>query len=429
MGVNKLYDLMWMLLYAEKISRKCANALNKLLPSDIPIVDQIVIPYYEPPDAICDYVLQTANTLIDKRQKVYLLHFYKPVWFLAYFLCRYGNIIGRFERLNPKVSIIPAITLFPKPINNTYLRILDNFFSFTMAAFMIKKLDQPIIWCFHHQDSHFLRFIKKEYKVIYDIVDYFFAVDAKDQTKMEINEKNLIARADKIFVNSRALLGIKQKLTDKKIIVVPLGFDMKSFQNDCINHRKANRAEDRLFRTIKGLKVGYIGNFQTRVDFRLLNEVVGKMPKVNFIFTEAFVPEDSDHADIIVSMKRLSAFKNVFFFPRTTDRKIICRLIKRFDICIIPYQEKLKCNRYCFPMKFMEYFYMGKPVISTPILELYRYRNLIYIGRTAKEWINRINYLVKKPWPEINSKKEKEIARQNSWDQKISTILMDIRTI
>jgi len=70
-------------------------------------------------------------------------------------------------------------------------------------------------------------------------------------------------------------------------------------------------------------------------------------------------------------------------------------------------------------MKLFEYFYMGKPVISTPIEELKRFPKFVKTGDTAEEWEHNIKELLSKPWPRRFQKEQRRLATQNSWEKKL----------
>ena len=74
-------------------------------------------------------------------------------------------------------------------------------------------------------------------------------------------------------------------------------------------------------------------------------------------------------------------------------------------------------------MKLFEYFYMGKPVLSSPINELKYYQRFVKIGNTVKEWQRYIKELLEKSWPEDFRSKQKEIALDCTWNNKINVIL------
>jgi hypothetical protein len=97
-------------------------------------------------------------------------------------------------------------------------------------------------------------------------------------------------------------------------------------------------------------------------------------------------------------------------------------MLKHIDIGMIPYDVSQEFNRYSYPMKLFEYFYMGKPVISTPIEELKRFPMYVYMGKSAREWIGGIEKLSSYSWPDMNQKEQRKLAQENSWVQKIDKI-------
>jgi hypothetical protein len=69
-----------------------------------------------------------------------------------------------------------------------------------------------------------------------------------------------------------------------------------------------------------------------------------------------------------------------------------------------------------------EYFYMGKPVLATPIEELKRFPAFVTIGKTVEDWEKHITILLSKPWPLRFQKEQKQLAIENSWNRKICQI-------
>jgi len=66
------------------------------------------------------------------------------------------------------------------------------------------------------------------------------------------------------------------------------------------------------------------------------------------------------------------------------------------------------------PVKLYEYFALGKPVVSTPIPEVKRFKNLIYFYNNAIELENSIRKALDENNPQKSVARIK-IAHQNTW--------------
>ena len=134
------------------------------------------------------------------------------------------------------------------------------------------------------------------------------------------------------------------------------------------------------------------------------------------------MPVDDKYRDTKRLIQELKSLKNIYLVPRTKSRLVIKEVIKNFDIGIIPYDVSHDFNRYCYPMKLFEYFYMGKPVISTPIDELKRFPKFVKIGESSIDWEKHIKSLLSMSWPVKYKEEQKKLAEENSWENKIEAI-------
>jgi hypothetical protein len=73
-------------------------------------------------------------------------------------------------------------------------------------------------------------------------------------------------------------------------------------------------------------------------------------------------------------------------------------------------------------MKLMEYFYLQKPVISTPLAELKYIADLSKTAATAAEWIQAIRKTLSETQKSTTKIKQRKFAVQNSWQHKIKVI-------
>ncbi len=166
----------------------------------------------------------------------------------------------------------------------------------------------------------------------------------------------------------------------------------------------------------------FVGNINARIDFDLLFFITENFPDVSFVFIGDIDPFYDDNKDIFLKkITYLKKFKNVYFLGRKSSLEI-GGYIKYSNIGIIPYDIKQEFNLYSFPKKVLEFFYFGKPILSTPIkalIELQPYITIIYNQFDAKESIKRLFF---SPWSINYQAWQKKFAEKNSFEKKIRII-------
>lgn len=355
----------------------------------------IVICWILQPITLKEYLQQKFNPpLLTKQTET--LYFYQTLYILPF--CRFSFI--RF--LNIQLSV-------------TILRIISWYIVFT------KQIHKTIIWVFDPQYTSLYKQIvkfKKNIHLIYDCTDCFqgLPVDIKHKNQIKNDEEYLLRKANIVTSITHALKRVHQN-TRSDIRVVPQGFRYEAFK--------------RISKTIpihlpndKPI-IGYIGGVNYRLDFYLLHQLIKKNPQYYFVFVgEVRVSEVPIlRKKVQQQIQQLFTFKNVLHYPNL-PKSFIPGVIKQFDIGMIPYDIAIDFNKYCYPMKLFEYFYMGKPVISTSIEELFRFPKYVKIGMNVIEWENHIRNLLFDPWSKEYQIEQKKLAIVNSWDKKIQTILL-----
>jgi len=266
---------------------------------------------------------------------------------------------------------------------------------------------KKILWIFYPYYYDLAKIAAKSICKIYDCVDY---------NENQKQEEALIDNVDYFFVNSLALKNLHKNKSKKPIYLNAQGF----FQPE---DKKIVK-----FTLNKGNKkaiIGYVGGINCRLDYQLLDQLIKKHPEYLFVFHG---PEQKNpRLDKVYQTQKwiikLKQYENTLF-SQNNDRNFGYSLIKNFDITIIPYNLDLPFNQYCYPMKIFEYFYLGKPVISTGILELKlkKFNQLIKIADSYTEWETAIKQLLSKSLSTDQEKKQKQLALNNSWRNKIDKL-------
>jgi hypothetical protein len=104
-------------------------------------------------------------------------------------------------------------------------------------------------------------------------------------------------------------------------------------------------------------------------------------------------------------------------------------VIEQFSVGIIPYDTRLKTVKYAYPMKLFEYFYMGKPIVSSVIDALSQFSGDIICVDSLPAWEQAILSALTKKMSTQKKNTLKQLARNNSWERKVSVILQTISVI
>lgn len=363
----------------------------------------IISPLLLPWDWSADYQKQTLTRLAQHNQII--LWDQKNAYF---FLKR--------PRKNSQLSLPKNISLVAPRYFLPFRRIpfveaLNRKLSFFFLLWQFRK-QSKIIWVF----DPFFQFIRawNNSILLYDCVDFHSGQPHLGQ-EIAQQENALIQNADLFFVNSKTLAKIHSG-KKRDIHLVPQGFDVESFQN-----AKKQKAPWK-FRKPKQPVIGFVGGLSDRLDFSLLESLVKNNPQWNFAL---WGPIQTPTAK-----KRIAQLKRIgnFAHGQTQHRNEVASLIEHFDVAIIPYDSSQSFNRFCHPMKIFEYFYVGKPVVSTSIEELHQFPEFVIISNSAQTWEKAIQAFLAQPWLKQKRATQQKVALANSWAEKLKAITQKIET-
>lgn len=287
---------------------------------------------------------------------------------------------------------------------------------FLLLFTRIKKWNRyrKYLWLFHYSYYDFPKIFGNSWISLYDCVEYPFSHNPIFEKQIRMEEIKLINSVNYFFVNSPTL---KNLWIEKKPIIVKQGFDLKSFRT------KTN--ENKLFYKIPNNKpiIGYIGGINYRLDFKMIDKLIQENSQLIFVFmgTIEKFPQEDLYTNTDYWIKKIHTYRNVYFIGNKS-RKYVSQMIKRFDVCLIPYNIENKFNYYSITMKSYEYFYFGKPVVSTPILESIRLSPPMFIAKNTHNFSRIIKEIIKNGLPNSYAKKEKLLAIENCWENKINEI-------
>jgi glycosyltransferase involved in cell wall biosynthesis len=217
-------------------------------------------------------------------------------------------------------------------------------------------------------------------------------------------EKKTIESADLVVSNSPYLRDYA-KPYNSKAYYVGQGCDLELF-------KPSDVVEPSDLAKIKGVKIGYIGFLtEMRLNINLLIEIA----KIKTDWQIVLVgPEDTAFEN-----SELHQLSNVHFLGSKNGDELPA-YIKYFDICINP-QEVNDLTIGNYPRKIDEYLAMGKPTLATKTPTMEIFKDYVYLGETATDYIQLIEKALKENSPE----KEQDriaFAQGHTWENNAEEI-------
>lgn len=209
------------------------------------------------------------------------------------------------------------------------------------------------------------------------------------------HEQAFLSKVDLTIVSSAQLLLDKGPLT-KRCKLVKNGVSLSLFQNQS---RKAIEK--------KGIRIGYLGSIDERLDFDLLYDLAIQHPEYQFQFVGRVVEK--------TQVARLAALENCEFLgpQAVTD---LSGFVAGFQVGLIPF----KCNKLTagiYPLKINEYLAVGVPVITTPFTDLSELAAVAYQADTAQAFSEVIPQVLAEDTAD-SVEERKAFATSNSWQNR-----------
>jgi hypothetical protein len=156
--------------------------------------------------------------------------------------------------------------------------------------------------------------------------------------------------------------------------------------------------EPAVFSRIPKPRIGYLGYPGYRVNRPLLLSVLKAQPDWHFVSVgpERAVPLANAHTVPWASPEDLGPY------------------VQGLDVGFLPYDCWCELNLHSVPLKIFECFAVGLPVVSTPLIHLWEYKDLIYFGDTAEELAHAVEEALQEPADSPKRAARVEIARKHS---------------
>lgn len=261
---------------------------------------------------------------------------------------------------------------------------------------------------------------------VYDCMDELSAFKFAPP-ELKFFEGELFKKADIVFTGGNNLYEAK-KTQHQKIYSFPSSIDKVHFKAARVPIKDV---EDQL--AIPYPRLGFYGVIDERFDIELIKQAADARPDWHFVLIGPIIKIDA---------ATLPQNKNIHYLGAKTYEELPLYL-SGWDIALIPFAIN-ESTRYISPTKTPEYLAGGKPVISTPIIDVvspYHELGLVHIAQNAddlvqmaalelsitdkREWLLKVDEYLSaiswdSTWARMNELMQNEIeANQNLLTDKI----------
>jgi hypothetical protein len=150
--------------------------------------------------------------------------------------------------------------------------------------------------------------------------------------------------------------------------------------------------------TVPHPRLGYLGPVWARVNLPLMHAVLTAHPKWHFVCF-------GDTTALPLA--------NVHGMEWSRPDELL-HYVAGFDVGVMPYDLHDEKNLHCVPLKLFDYFLAGLPVVSTPVLSLTEFSDLIYFGDTPATFARAIEAALAEEASSAKRSKRTQIALAHS---------------
>jgi UDP-galactopyranose mutase len=238
--------------------------------------------------------------------------------------------------------------------------------------------------------------------IIYDCMDELSAFKFAPQA-LKDRENELFTKADLVFTGGFSLYEAK-KHKHPDVHAFPSSIDYAHFSK--ARHYAVDPTDQA---AIAHPRIGFFGVLDERMDFDLVEAVARRKPEWNFIMIGPVVKIDPN---------MLPKLPNIHYLGMKQYNELPTYL-SGWDVAMMPFAHN-ESTRYISPTKTPEYLAAGKPVVSTPIIDVLRQYGrygLVNIAGTVDEFVRVTQLALENTDREEWLEHVDELLSQNSWDK------------
>ncbi len=266
------------------------------------------------------------------------------------------------------------------------------------------RLNNPILWLYTPFGSSYIgKFNEK--LACYDCADEITAFAGATELVGEL-ERDLLQKVNIVFTSATRLYENKKKINPNTYLVTNAG--------EAEHYSRVLSGKCKIPNDIADIKhpiIGFFGGISDWIDLDLLEYIARIRPQWSFFMI----------GPIMTNISQLQRLSNVRFVGLKSYEQLP-DYVKIYDVCIIPFKIN-KLTASVNPVKLYEYLAAGKPVVSTALPEVEKFRDVIDIAKNKEDFLSCLTHIIEQGSRTDNEiKKRVKIALENSWDSRVESI-------
>ncbi len=259
----------------------------------------------------------------------------------------------------------------------------------------------PILLTTQPLAADYLGKLKESLIVYYCVDDFIFWPGMNQPELVKGMEDTLVQKSDLIFAVSDSLCASRTNGREKTKLLTH-GVDIPHFA-------KASQPQERPqgLQELRGPIMGFYGLIDKHFDVELVESILKAKPhwQIVCIGTKR------------ISLETLEKYANFQWFDAVSYESLPS-YASCFDVAMIPYHVN-DHTQTANPLKLREYIATGKPVVTTPMREVFRFEDVIHIAEKGPAFIQAMEKALDMP---ANNEKRALALQGEAWHEKAELV-------
>lgn len=234
--------------------------------------------------------------------------------------------------------------------------------------------------------------------LIYDCIDNYTEFEdlVHHEAVIKESEQQLLNLADLVLTSSTGLFEEKKAVNDNTYLV-PNGVETKYFNYNYIPVIKPDDIPD------SEKIIGYYGAISSWFDIELVRSLAVSLPEVAVVLI----------GEVSTDISHLSSLLNVTLLGEKPYH-LLADYLYYFDLAIIPF-IKNSLTLMSDPVKLYEYLAAGKPVLTTELPEVKKFKKQINIAKDKEDFISQAAELINNDISQDSREERYNLIKNKTW--------------